>query len=145
MTNFVSTVLASPFWSFVSVVVIAWVTQKLIAWRERKQSIHQKQLEIYLSTLTPLSEFYSLALQKSSDEKKLWEIYRQHIHIMGTLSIMGTAEVMEQFDSFSDYVFSQFGSKAEVDEKRMRQLFSNVTYAICCDVHGEKFKKELCK
>ena len=58
---------------------------------------------------------------------------------------MGTADVMVEFNTFSDYVFSQFATKGEVDEKQLRKLFSNVTYAMCCDVHGEKFKKEVCK
>lgn len=125
--------------------MIAWITQRFIAWRERKHAIRQKQLEIYLSTLTPLSEFYTLALQKALDEKKFWELQRQYIHVMGTLSIMGTADVMVEFNTFSDYVFSQVVTKEEVDEKQLRRLFSNVTYAMCCDVHGEKFKKERCK
>ena len=145
MRNLISIVLASPFWSFLSVVVIAWITQRFIAWRERKHAIWQKQLEIYLSTLSPLSEFYTLALQKALDEKKLWELQRQYIHVMGTLGIMGTADVMVEFNTFSDYVFSQFATKEEIDEKQLRKLFSNMTYGMCCDVHGEKFKKEVCK
>ncbi len=86
-----------------------------------------------------------MALQKALDEKKLWELQRQYIHVMGTLSIMGTADVMVEFNTFSDYVFSQCASKEEVNEKRLRKLFSNVTYAMCCEVHGEQFKKEVCK
>jgi hypothetical protein len=143
LRNLIATVLASPFWSFLSVVVIAWITQGLIAWRERKHAIRQKQLEIYLSTLTSLSKFYTLALQKALDEKKFWDLQRQYIHVMGTLSIMGTADVMVEFETFSDHVFSQFATKEDVDEKQLTKLFSNVTYAMCCDVHGEKFKKKL--
>lgn len=142
MEHFISIILASPFWTFLSVVVIAWMTHTVIASRERKQPIRQKQLEIYLSALAPLSEFYSLSLQKSLDEKKLWTMHCQHIRIMGTLSLVGTADVMQQLDRFSDYVFSQFELKAEVEEKRLRHLFANVTYAMCCDVHGEKFKQQ---
>ena len=145
MRNLILSIFASPLWSFLSVVVIAWITQRFIAWRERKHAIRQKQLEIYLSTLTPLSEFYTLALQKSLDEKKFWELQRQYIHVMGTLSIMGIADVMVEFNTLSDYVFSHFASKEEVNETHLRKLFSNVTYAMCCDVHGEKFKKKVSK
>lgn len=91
--------------------------------------------------MSPLSELYTLALQKELDENKIWELQRQNINVLGTLSIMGTTDVMVEFNTFSEYVFSQLESKEEVDEKQLRKLFSNVTYAMCCDVHGEEFKK----
>lgn len=125
------------FWNFLSVVVIALVTQRLIAWREGKKKLKEEQLDIYLATVKPLSYFYEAALEKPL-KTPASELYRQHIEIMSTLSIMGTESVMEAFHNFSEYVFDITLNEKEVEETKLRSLLSEVTALMCCDIHGEK-------
>lgn len=64
------------FWNFLSVVIIALLTQRVIAWREGKKKIKDEQLNIYITTVKPLSDFYMLALEKPSDELGKNQLYR---------------------------------------------------------------------
>ena len=131
----------SPFWQFLSVVVIAWLTQRVIAWRERKATVYAKQADIYLSLIPRLAQLYEMALKSSGANGNLPAVNRTHLEIAGVLHVLGTDEVMDTYAAFASHARAVAERKQPTDEATLRQLFSDVTYAMCCRIHGEKYRK----
>lgn len=136
MWNFIKSIAEWPLWNFLSVVLVVWITQRVIAWRERRKKISDTQMELYLSTVAPLSKLYKAAITDKSPVD-VEEVYRESLEIMARLAIYGTNEVMTAFCLFSEYVLAIVREGEALDEKLLRQLYSNVTFHMCCDVHGE--------
>jgi hypothetical protein len=127
-------------WNFLSVVVVAlitaWVTQRIIAARERHKKISDIQMDLYLATVGALSRMYKAALEDRS-KVEVNEVAREGIEVASRLSIYGTSDVMEAFTAFADYVYEVIAGNEKCDEKRLRSLLSEVTFQMCCDVHKE--------
>lgn len=126
-----------PLWNFLSVVLVVWITQRVIAWRERRKKISDTQMELYLTTIEPLSRLYKAAILGPSDVD-VAEIYRESLEIMARISIFGSSPVMTAFCMFSEYVLAIIRDAEPLDEKLLRRLYSEVTYNMCCDVHNER-------
>jgi len=145
MWEFISKVSQWPLWNFLSIVVVVWITQRLIAWRERRTKVADVQREMYLATIPHLAEFYKLALEQPSEGTDFFELQRRYFEIMSRFSILGSSPVMENFTAFATYVFEHLGERKPVDEARLRKLSSDVTYAMCCDIHLEQYDASQCR
>jgi hypothetical protein len=101
MWDFLKSIPDWRIWTFLSVVVVAWITQQIIAARERHKKISDIQMELYLATVAPMSRMYKAALD---DKTKVDanEVFREGIEIFARLSIYGTSEVMEAFGAFAE-------------------------------------------
>jgi len=132
-------------WNFLSVVLIVWITQRVIAWRERRAKLADVQRELYLATIPHLAEFYKLALGQPSKGTDFLELQRQYFEIMSRFSILGSDAVMQNFTEYTRYVFEHLNSREPVDEATLRRLSSNVTYAMCCDIHSEQYDESKCR
>ena len=51
MWELISRVSQWPLWNFLSIVGVVWITQRLIAWRERRTKLADVQREAYLATI----------------------------------------------------------------------------------------------
>jgi len=89
--------------------------------------------------------FYKLALEQPSKGTDFLELQRQYFEIMSRFSILGSSEVMQNFTEYTTYVFQHLKSREPVDEARLRRLSSNVTYAMCCDIHSEPYDDSKCR
>jgi hypothetical protein len=145
MWEFISRISQWPLWNFLSIVAVVWITQRLIAWRERRTKLADVQREAYLATIPHLAEFYKLALEQPTEGTDFLELHRRYFEIMSRFSIIGSSSVMENFTAFATYVFEHLANGKRVDEKRLRQLSSNVTYAMCCDVHSDTYDPSQCR
>ena len=145
MWDFVSRVSQWPLWNFLSIVAVVWITQRLIAWRERRTKLSDVQREAYLATIPHLAEFYKLALEQPREGTDFLELHRRYFEIMSRFSIVGSSPVMENFTAFATYVFEHLAKGERVDGKLLRQLSSNVTYAMCCDVHSDTYDASRCR
>ena len=140
MAELVKWVAQWPIWGFLSLVVIAWITQRIIAWRERRKKIEDIRLETYLSLVRPISDFNKLALEADAADGAgpTAELHRQGFEIMARLSMVGSCDVLDAFANYTHYVFNALKAKRRVAEAELRQLATNVTYAMCCEIHGER-------
>jgi hypothetical protein len=145
MWQIVSNISHWPLWNFLSVVLIVWITQRVIAWRERRTKLADVQRELYVATIPHLAEFYKLALEQPNEGTDLLELQRQYFEIMSRFSILGSSEVMQNFTEYTAYVFEHLHSRKRVDEAQLRRLSSNVTYAMCCDIHSERYDPSKCR
>ena len=145
MWQIVSNISHWPLWNFLSVVLIVWITQRVIAWRERRAKLADVQRELYLATIPHLAEFYKLALEQPSKGPDFLELQRQYFEIMSRFSILGSSAVMQNFTEYTAYVFEHLDSREPVDEARLRSLSSNVTYAMCCDIHSQRYDDSKCR
>src|SRR6266481_5940264 len=82
MWQIVSNISHWPLWNFLSVVLIVWITQRVIAWRERRTKLADVQRELYLATIPHLAQFYKLALEQPSKGTDFLELQRQYLEIM---------------------------------------------------------------
>jgi hypothetical protein len=88
-----------PLWNFLSVVLIVWITQRVIAWRERRKKIDDTRMELYLTTVSPLSNLYKAAITEKSKVDS-GEVYRESLEVMARISIYGTPPVMSVYYAF---------------------------------------------
>jgi hypothetical protein len=90
MWSLISQMSQWPLWNFLSVVLVIWITQRVIAWRERRTKLSDVQRELYLSTIPHLAEFYKLALEQPVEGADFLELQRRYFEIMSRFSIMGS-------------------------------------------------------
>ena len=142
MWAFFNNIAQWPLWSFLSVVLVVLITQRFIATRERRNRIKGTQLELYLSTITPLCDLYQAALDPNP-ERDSAKLHRDIFEMAARYSIMGSNAVMETFGKYSTFVITQIQQGTAADERILRKLASNVTCAMCCDIHNEPYREDL--
>lgn len=140
MKGTMSAIANSPIWTLLSVVVIAWITQKFIAYRERAKRLTDKQQDIYLAFIPQLAEFYQLALAGQSNASKAAEFEQKWIEIQGVLQIMGSMHVISAFDDYVAHVRAALHNGTAANEITLRKSYTHLNYAMCCDIHGEKYE-----
>lgn len=129
-------------WSFLSVIVVAWITQKLIFSREKNRQIRLKQLDYFINAVPLLSEFYSAALSNENSPEVLKNLQKEFIQLQATFSIIGNCDLMNKFDDFASYVMTRCVNSESCDEAEARSKLSAVTCAMCCIVHDENIDDE---
>jgi hypothetical protein len=127
-------------WSFLSVVVIAWITQRIMAHWERRKSIDETRLKIFMGWMPYLAEWYSQATHNigSIDPQ---EFVKKKIEILGTLQIMGPDSGIDAFIDFCDMAEKSFRKDPSFDGQKLHERFTRLNYILCCEIHGEKEKK----
>ena len=125
------------FWNFICVIIIAWVTQKLIAWRETDKKLKEEQLHAYLTIVKPLS-FLSKAAAGKRDDIKEADLFDPYTEIITTLALVGTPEVINAFLSFSWHVSSVVKSEEEPNEEKTFQLLDDLSHEMRCDIYNTK-------
>jgi hypothetical protein len=107
----------------------------------RVSKVRDEQLKFYLSTLTQILELYEIGLLPSG-ETDLKKVKHIHTDLMLRYSIIGSVQVMQAFGCFSHFVREHVIRNEPANEEILTQLASEVTYAICCDIHGESHQKK---
>ena len=128
----------SSVWSFLSLVIIAWITQRIINHREKRHRIEQTKLGIYMSWMPFLAECYVQA-RRPKDEPSVPENYLQRqMEILGSLQIMGPMEAMDAFVTFCDLAELGFANDKDFDGQKFHESFTAFNGSLCCEIHGEK-------
>jgi hypothetical protein len=127
----------SSVWSFLSLIIIAWITQRIINYREKKQRIEQTKLSIYMSWMPFLAECYVRA-QRPKEEPAIPENYFQkQMEILGSLQIMGPVEAMVAFVRFCHFAELGFANDKDFDRQKFHESFTAFNGSLCCEIHGE--------
>ncbi len=127
----------SSIWSFLSLVLIAWITQRIINHREKKQRIEETKLGVYMSWMPFIAECYVRALEPDESFTKPKDYHTKKIEILGTLQIMGPIEAMDTFVKFCEMAERGFGN-TPLDRDRFHRSFTAFNGALCCEIHGER-------
>jgi len=133
----------SSLWSFLSVVVIAWITQTIIRYWEKRKKIEETKLAIYMSWMPYLAEWYAEAVLPTGASFDPRAFLKKKLEILGTLQIMGPGEAIIALSEFCDLAEQAFGKDPLFDEQKLHQKFTDLNYLLCCEIHGEKIKPEL--
>jgi hypothetical protein len=128
-------------WSFLSVVVIAWITQSIITHREKRKKIEETKLAIYMSWMPFLAECYARAMYPDGQPHDPKEFLKKKMEILGTLQIMGPEEAMDAFIEFSKMAELGFAKDASFDLKKFHHSFGTLNCCLCCEIHGERQEK----
>ena len=137
-----STITDSPIWALVVALVVIAITQRMIAFREKRRLLRDRQMNLYLDSISDLSRMYNFALTPKDCAS---EFLTLNFEMLARFSIIGTEKVMDAYGRFSEHVAECIGTGKPADPDVLTPLASSVTYAMCCDVHGERHvPRDLC-
>jgi hypothetical protein len=125
-------------WSLLSVVTIAWITQRIITHWEKRKKIEETKLSIYMSWMPFLAECYARAAYPGDQPYDAKEFMQKKMEILGTLQIMGPDEAMDAFVEFCDMAERGFRGDTLFDGERLHRDFTRLNRCLCCEIHGEK-------
>lgn len=131
----------SSVWSFLSLVTIAWITQRIIQYWDRKKKIAEVKLNIYLSWLPFLAECYASAVYPDEKPYDKQAFLKRKLEILGTLQIMGPGEAMLPFILFCELAEAGFRKDKDFDQEIFHKSFTDLNYCLCCEIHAEKHNK----
>jgi hypothetical protein len=76
-------------WAFLSVVIIAWITQRIGSYWDRRKRVADTKLSIYMSWLPFLAEVYASTRFPDSPDIETREFFKKKMEILGILQLMG--------------------------------------------------------
>jgi hypothetical protein len=128
--------LFSPVWGFLSVVVIAWITQRIIAYREHQKRIEETKLAIFMSWMPCIAEWYVEGGSPTSNfDKNSFE--KKKVEILGILQIMGPIPAILAFEAFTAMAELGFSKDVNFNKNTFWELFTALNHSLCCEIHGE--------
>lgn len=133
----ISTINEWPIWGFMSLLTIAWITQRIIASREHSKKLLDTQMELYLETIPAISKIYRAAMfnDKAIDKESL---YIEVIEVGSRFTIYGSSSVMKAYNDFIECATKIIDDPNANPPENLTRLHSDLIYHMCCDVHGEK-------
>ncbi len=105
---------------------------------ERRKRASESQVALFNDIVPDLLGMYRMALSEEPTGTDGLDWHCKRMAVIARLSIWGTDRIMESYDQFAEYVGACVQGAVEVDEAKLRSLLSQVTYEICCVVHGER-------
>ncbi|HEY3856515.1 MAG TPA: hypothetical protein VGO67_19190 [Verrucomicrobiae bacterium] len=130
-------------WSFLSVVVLAWITQKIISFFEKRKRVAEFQLKTFLSWMPFLSECYVGALGLPSQSLEPENYWRRKIEFLGTMQIVGPVHGMEPVIKFFEMAELGFSKDSTFDRRAFHESFTALNYSFCCEIHGEVHRVDI--
>lgn len=121
-------------------VIIAWITQRIITYWEKPKNVEQTKLSLYMSWMPFLAECYARVFEPNGKPLDRNEFLRKKMEILGTLQIMGPTSAMGAFCDFCDLAEKGFRKDASFDAKKFHESFGTLNHCLCCEIHGEPTK-----
>jgi|SRR5687768_610791 len=129
----------SSFGSFLSVVIIAWITQRIVSYHDEKKKIAETKLAIFMSWMPHLAEWYVEAIAPSNTFSPK-TFFKKRLEILGVLQIMGPDEAMDSFEEFCSLAERGIKQDPAFDGAKLHSSFTNLNYHFCCEIHREKIR-----
>ena len=89
-------------WMFLSVFIIAWITQRIILYWEKRKKVEEIMLSLYMSWMPFFAECYARAFEPPDEPFDRREFFKKKMEILGMLQIMGPTGAMDAFCDFCD-------------------------------------------
>jgi hypothetical protein len=124
-------------WAFLSVIVIAWITQRIVKYWERKRKVEETKLSLYMSWMPFFAECYARAFEPTEKPFDKHEFVKKKMEIAGVLQIMGPAGAMDALFVFCDLAEKGIRKDTSFDGLKFHQSFGTLNYCLCCEIHGE--------
>jgi hypothetical protein len=128
----------SPVWTFLSVVIIAWITQRLASAWEKRKKIEETKLAIYMSWLPFLAEVYASTIYPEPASFSKRDFLKKKMEILGTLQLMGPDRAMDAFIAFCDLAEKAHSGDKTFDSTQFHRNFTELNYQLCCEIHSER-------
>ena len=122
-------------WSFLSLVVIAWITHIIANHWERRRKLQETKMNIYLSWMPFFAECYARAAYPDSSPYDQREFLKKKMEILGSLQIVGPVEAMQAFAEFCNLAELGFTKDAAFDGKKFHYSFTELNGALCSEIH----------
>jgi hypothetical protein len=126
--------------SFMSVVVIAWITQRIITYWEKRKKIEETKLSIYMMWLPFLAKCYAGATYPDDSEFDAKEFLKMKMEILGTLQIMGPDAAINAASEYLELAELAFKKDETFNKKIFHRCFTQLNYCLCCEIHGEAYR-----
>lgn len=124
-------------WAFLSVFVIAWITQRIILYWEKRKKVEETKLALYMSWMPFFADCYARAFEPTVYPFDRHEFVKKKMEILGMLQIMGPEAAMVAFCEFCDLAEKGIRKEAAFDGARLREAFGALNFCLCCEIHGE--------
>lgn len=113
-------------WTFLSLVLIAWTTQRWIGYWDRQTKAENAKLSIYLSWIPFLAECYACARASGSNTAIPTNYPAKRMEIIGTLQIIGPSSALGTFENFCELAESGFAKEVSFDPIKLDWAFSSL-------------------
>jgi len=124
-------------WAIPSLVLIAWVTQRITKHFDRKKKIEETKLALFMSWMPFFAECHANASEQPEKPLDRFTYAKKKMEILGILQIMGPTEGLEAGIEFFT-CFEKMMSKDEAcDLQEFHEAFTNLNDSLCSDIHQE--------
>lgn len=127
-------------WAFLSVVIIAWITQRITSYFERRNKIDETKLAIYMSWLPFFADVYASTRFPDSPSIEPREFLKKKMEILGIMQLMGPDGAMDTFVEFCDDAEKALKKDPSFDPKAFHYKFGELNMQLCCEIHNERSK-----
>lgn len=128
--------------SFLSVVVIAWITQRIITHWDKRKKIAETKLATYLSWIPSLADCYARAFFPDESPHDAKEFLKKKVEILGILQIMGPSDAIDAAVEFFEMAERGLKKDASFDRNTLHHCYTELNCCLCCEIHGEKHNNE---
>jgi hypothetical protein len=120
---------------------IAWVTQIIINYWDKRKKVEETKLSLYISWMPFLADCYARVFEPSPAAPNKNEFLKKKMEILGILQIMGPQSAKSAFCNFTDLAEKKFNNDPAFDGRKFHESFGQLNYVFCCEIHGEKPKQ----
>src|SRR6266480_729476 len=128
-------------WTFLSRFALAWITQSISTYWERRKKVEETKLAVYMSWMPFFAECYAHVFEAKDKPFDRYEFFKKKTEILGILQIMGPSGAMDAFCDFCDLAERGIRKDASFDGKTFHESFGRLNYCLCCEIHGDTPKK----
>ena len=125
-----------PVWALVAALIGIATTQLMIAGREKRRQIRDRQMNLYLDSVADLGQLFKCAV--APQDCDVAEFERLRFETLARLSIIGTKKVIVTYSRFDAYVAERVNTDNPTNLYTLDRLWRDVTYAMWCDVRGKR-------
>ena len=111
---------------FFSIVVIAWMTRRIITYWKERRKIEETKLFIYNSCMPFFAECYARAVYPNDTPYDPREFLKKKTEILGTLQIMAPAPAIDVVVKFCDMAERGFARDASFDGEQFHRCFTQL-------------------
>jgi hypothetical protein len=123
--------------SFLSGVIVVWITQQIISSRERRRKIEDTKLSIYMAWIPFFADVYASAAYPDKSPIDPRDFLKKKMEILGILQLMGPDGAMDAFLAFCDDAEKSFQRDPAFDAGIFHRRFTELNFQLCCEIHSE--------
>lgn len=124
--------------SFLSVIAIAWMTQRIVSYWDHRKKIAETKLSIYITWLPFFAEMYANARYADVARIDPRDFLKRKMEFFALLQLMGPIGAIDAFGDFCDHAEKAYNKDSSFDAVKLHHAYTELIGQLCCEIHSEK-------